>query len=186
MERKRIGAIEGDVILTGGLLVGIYLFVAKPLMNMFGSSADDEAKVKEVDLLSPTDSPFSSGFGAYRDLYQWASPQQETQFYVDIKNQYDDSLIQSGHQYDIARDGETVNDAFGFWHNARVDDVMAVFKSLQRQTDVSEISAYLMANYGKDLWTYLKDGYTFLPNLKNGLSDKNLAIIANYIENLPE
>lgn len=170
-----------------GVAAAAYLLVIKPLMDNFGGSAEDTNAVNEVDNYNPSESPFSFQFQPYKDLYNWPSDDAQWQFYQNIKNQYDDELLDKGsHIYLICYHSEIIWDAFGFWHNARIDNIFAVFNSLQYQTDVSEIAAYLWANHQTDLWYWLKFGYTFLPNIRNGLSDKNLAILIHKVENLPE
>jgi len=63
--------------------------------------------------------------------------------------------------------------------------IATIIKSLQYKTQVSYLSEYFQNKYGYEMFTYIKDGYRFFVDGATGLSDKDMAQIINYVNNLP-
>jgi hypothetical protein len=63
--------------------------------------------------------------------------------------------------------------------------IATIIKSLQYKSQISYLAEYFQKKYGYELFTYIKDGYSFFVNGATGLSDKDMAQIINYVNNLP-
>ena len=190
--RRRIGA-QGDEtedIIKYGLLLGAAaIFIIKPLLNTLGVTSEDAATVASVNTLDPTQNPFSYQFAPLAEENYWndqSDPEQQY-FQEDLVTygQQGDTLNPLAPTYNLIVNAEAINNAFGYFaYDA--DTVLSIFNSLQTQTDVAYIAAYLYFNYQKDLMTLLTNGrYAPIFGLTSGLSKTDLAIIINHVMSLP-
>jgi hypothetical protein len=180
---------DEDLMFKVALVAGAYFVIIKPILHKLGLDTDpeSEAAVNNMDTVSPEDNPFNVHFAPFQELHDNFRDTNMTVFYAALKDNCNDSLYPQGSYFaNLCYQSELIYDAFGFWHNAKIDDIMSVFGSLEHQTDVTEIAAYLLVNHDIDLWNWLKNGYTFMPNWRNGISDQNLNTIIKKVESLPE
>lgn len=63
--------------------------------------------------------------------------------------------------------------------------IATIIKSLQYKSQISYLSDYFQKKYGYELFTYIKDGYRFFVDGATGLSEKDMAQLINYVNNLP-
>lgn len=182
---------ETDIIVTGGVVAGIYFLVVKPLLADFGLDSDQQAAVNSILNLQPQQNPFSPLFQPFVDFYINSNTGVPVQAWVDqVKANYDalDSADQqtynfsSGGDIDIAKAAEIIYHSRGFAHN-NFEGVIQVFASVPSKETVAAISAYLLYNYNVDLWQFLRNGKWY--NI-SGMNAADITAIINRVMSLPD
>lgn len=186
---------EEEVVKTG-LYVGgayaVYLVAIKPLLAYFGASPEQAASINNVDVAIPADNPFNGQYQPFIDGFAAANPNSDLNDYlILIKGIYDDNggipnvgptdgLTNLGFEANCA---EAVYGSFK-WYKLAADfsTIMTVFDTVNSKVQVAAIAAYLQVNYGKDLWTFLKNG---APGSFRGMHASDLAVIADRVNSLP-
>lgn len=184
---KRIGDVEGDVMLTAGIVV-VGVIGIKYLLASFGSSAEDSATVANQHTVTPAQNPFNPSFQPFLD--NWNAYQQGntvadgmTTFYAEFQA---GTLPAGTDSFQIATWADTLKSALSVW-NWTVDTnaVFSVFSQMVSQIQCANLAAYVSYNFNKDLLTWLHYGGSPVPWVPNGLSDSQVAIIVNQINALP-
>jgi hypothetical protein len=182
------------LLLYAGLGIGGYFLVLKPLLKKIGIDPGADAQVTTVDQQAPDTNPFNmnSQYGSVQQNPSLYTPA----YFINIRTimTNPDGLglnLLSDWDKALYTDSEAVYNAFyGFWNQAFGSDfqaVLGVFNSLTHKGSVSDIDAYLQANYNISLWPLLKNGHALLTNaINNGLSNTNLAQIVQIVDNLPD
>jgi hypothetical protein len=178
-----------DLIMKGGLIVAAYLVIVKPLVGMFGANDDEKQDVKEIDETSPSDNPFSAQYSPMLTKYQnqFNSIGGESAWFKALKYEYDntDNHVYDGTNADIAIMAEIIDAAMGMFI---VDNekILAVFSTVKDKVDVSLIAGYLLYNYDKDLWNFLRTGRQLFSFIDAGMPISKLALIKNRVDSLPD
>lgn len=188
-------------LLTVGVIYAGYLIIIKPLTSLFGASPEEKAAIDSVENTTPVDNPFNSQYQPFIDYFNNfgsngydAGGNPVTYSLNDynklLKQQYDtlDPVpaldLTSGNAINIAIAAEAIYSAFGFFHfMGNRDLVNAVFGSFTSKAQVAAVDAYLKANYGTDLWTFLKNG---AGGSFRGMGAADLAAIVNKVNALPD
>lgn len=188
MANGRVGDIEGDVVLVGGLVLGFFL-VAKPLLDQFGADPADVATINTQKTAQPSANcfsyqftPFVQNFNAHPSYNDDGSVMTMQQFFQVVKanNDAGQPLLIDG-SINIAQLGENLRSALSAWVVATDStEVFAVFANFYNQTQVASLAAYLAFNYNQDLLTALT-GSLF----KTGLSTSDLALLIREMSALP-
>lgn len=63
--------------------------------------------------------------------------------------------------------------------------IATIIKTLRYKSQVSYLADYFQQKYGYEMYTFIKDGYRFFVDGATGLSDKDMAQLINYVNNLP-
>lgn len=181
---------EEDVIIPIGIGLAAYFLVLKPVLKEFGIDPEAQAAVTDVDNTQPTDNPFNMNFAGgsiAKGGFQYPAT------FTSLKSRYnshDPTLL--ANEQNFVQLCEQVHDAFAAFPNptfgANFQAVLSVFNSLADQGIVSDMDAYMQANYQLSLWSLLKNGFPFLPFLPftNGLSTNQLAQIVTIVNALPQ
>lgn len=181
--RKKIGEIDGDLILVGGLVLGGFLLL-KPIVDKLSGNSEDDKTVTDVTTLPAEQNPFSINY--QYSLYGMAPSAYGQAFYQNLQQTVFNTpgINQTSGIYNIATQAEILENAFSaFWETD--SDVQAVFDNLGSKADVSNIAAYLYFVHGEDLYNLLLNGKGFIPFLNRGLSTSSMAKIINQVNSLP-
>lgn len=183
-------------VLLWGSVIGIgYFFVVKPLLNSIGVNPEDKADVDAQKLLPSGQNAFSPQFQPAISLFN-ANPSYDEndniltmqQYYQAVKQLYDsnDSTLDASSKqivevaegiYSVLHPG--LSAAITHW-TTDGPAIIALINQLSNQTQLSEVSAYYLANFGEDLLSALT-GSLF----QQGLTETDLATVIRYINNLP-
>lgn len=130
-EQRNILSENAPLILIGGLGIGAYVFIIKPLLETLGlkDSSEDKAYAKEKIKLDKTafDPKFINNAPKGSGMFNAATGKALAQKLYDAK---------------------------GFF-NDNEDKVFGVFKQCKAKSDVSTIAYYFNSLYSKDLHSYL-------------------------------
>jgi hypothetical protein len=177
------------LLLYAGLGTAGYFFVVKPLLKKLGIDPADQDAVDAQNALSPVDNPFST-------QYSGNSKKDDT-YWINVKQLWDEnphntnSAVSSYDQF-VAFSGEGLNDQFDksgiFWPDyQKVQSFLTLTGSKQ---GLSDVSSFMKANYGVDLWSLLSNGYKvpllgeIFPALNTGLSVSDLHKILVWVNNM--
>lgn len=193
---RKIGNTDDtiELVIIGGIAVGGYLFVIKPLMNAFSSvTPAQQALLDSVTNTPPNSSPFNYQYGDIANDYNGFSGTYSSNqdLFTNIKSVYD-NFVSQGQNPSIGSDdyenayvwGEALNNAFK-WYYVDVNAVLQTFAQFQNKTDVANTAAYLYYNYGKDLVTLVTHGVGPLPQIFNGIPLSNWLTIIQNVNSLP-
>lgn len=176
MKRRRIGEIDPateEVLIAGGLVVGAYLFVIRPIMGSLGLTGEDSQSLTDLANTSPGDNPFSIYFDNLQQL--------DTSWAQQTAAQYDADPHQVLCSYIL--DAEKIRGSFG-WLIIDENTVRSVFSAIPSQDYVSRMAQYLYYGRGVDLWTLMENGQSWVP-FSRGLYDKELADILRLVKSVP-
>ncbi len=181
-----------DIVVKLAIAYGGYLLIAKPLLAYIGASPEEAAAIQNIDNTAPAANPFSFQYAPLQKYFNnWRLQSTPDQFMHDLKLAYDNGEFSDYYTFtsgtidgDIAVAAESIYNAFGFFKFiADFDAVLGVFNTVNSKAQVAAIDAYLRYNYGRDLWTFLKDGA--LGSFR-GLKPGQLSDIANRVNSLPD
>ena len=151
-EQRNILAENAPLILIGGLGIGAYVFVIKPLLESLGlkDSAEDKAYTKKEKQLNLTafDPKFLNAVPKVSGIFNAATGK---------------ALA------------EKLYDAHGLF-NDNEDKVYGVFKQCKAKSDVSTIAYYFNCMYSKDLHSYLD----FLDQAEKTKIQDIIEVLPNY------
>ena len=209
MPRKKIGSGDIDVLLIGGLAVGAYFFVIKPLLGGLGLSTDPTISAEQQ--LAGTANPFNYQFQPFVDFYNNNVPQIVTGgggnfitnlFYPAQTGLISNPTVQQFFQYLKANPGAA--SPWGYIdtadYSARSESLynalsvsainplstsdqvaaLSALSGLSNQLQVAFIANYFWWNFQTDLLTFLNGSI-----VKSGLTSSNLVEIINYVNSLP-
>jgi hypothetical protein len=184
--QKKIGSIEEDVILIGGLGVAA-VFGIKYILASFGASDDEKNKVQDQANTTPAQNPFSPSFQPF--LNYWSINQTPGISVQDGMQQFYALYQQgtaSGEAFQIAQWADTLSSALSVWNwKTDVNAVFSVFNQMISQTQCAALAAYVSYNFNKDLLQWLHYGGSAIPWFPNGLSISQVAIIVSEVNSLP-
>lgn len=179
---------EEDILLGAAALAGLYFIVVKPILGELGLSADQKEAIDSVNNTAPANNPFSPLFQPFIDEFGQYSPIPEQ--VKALKAMYDSQGWGSQpidptniNPDESAKKAEALWSAFSFFtFKENYDLVSQVFATINDQIEVATVSAYLLYNYGMDLWAFIKNGrwYNF-----SGIPKDEIVQIVNYVKNLP-
>lgn len=189
MARKRMGAVDEDLII-GGLLIGAgYFFIVRPLINNFGTDPADTATVTDQQAVDAVENPFNPQFAPF--VVDWNANQPAgldvATGMQQVKQLGDSGQLTAGSQaYMTYTWGEQMISALSVWNwQADTQTVISIFNQMATQIQVAALAAYLSYNHGKDLLTWLHYGGAGIPWIPNGLPESQVATIVKEVNNLP-
>lgn len=203
---------DEELLFKIALAAAAYVVVVKPLLKTIGLDPADTNLVDSTQTQASPGNPFSPLF---IPAVQWVTAksggQSPSTYYANMKSAYEQSastglqttfefvmplyswLLPSfttptgltGDYYnDVPILAEAVKGSMGAWVE-NTDRIKWVFSQVTSQIEVSMIAAYLSYNYGKDLLTYIRDGFLSFSWLKGGIGDANIAAIIQHVNTLP-
>lgn len=188
-----------DLVFKIGAAVGIYLLVAKPILDELGLADNDE--VKYIEGLPPSQNPFSVMFGADGndgEQLPLLSPDYIQQM-LDYcaPNCSPDGIGENACPVVVPTNGnvcnmyyvaKTIYDSFSFLTDVDAGAVVAAFDNVLNKSDVAQIAGVFNYVYGQDLWNYIKRGYRVFGFFGSGggLPSAVITQIVKRIQSLPD
>jgi len=180
-----------EKLITNGLLIGaLVIFVVKPVLNTLGVSDEDRQKVADQGATTPAENPFSPNFNPFLQYWQNSQPaglsvaDGMAQIYEGFEA---GTLDRNSQAFLIASWADTLDSALSVWNwSVDTNAVFSVFNQMTSQTQCAALAAYVGYVYGKDLFHWLHYGGSAIPFIPNGLSESQVAIIIDEVNNLPE
>lgn len=179
-----------DIGTKVALALGAYVLVVQPLLKTFGVDPASTAEVNAVDTASPQNNPFSMQYLGGSTVTQGLTAQDFITAKSEVDSGMDYNTMTKGGLYNIVQWGEAIYNAFGLPYSlvnqANFPAVVAVFSQFQNTADVSDVDAFLQANYQVSLWNGLKDGHKWAMvfPFSNGLNDTQLAQLVGIVKAL--
>lgn len=186
--RKKIGDVEGDVLVTGAVVV-VGVFAIKSLISNFGTDPANKQLVEDQAATTPAQNPFSPNFQPYLDF--WAANQPSGLSVSDgmwqLNQMANDGTLQPGSEgYNTVNWFGTIQDALSVWNwTSDVNAVMSVFNQMTSQLQCAALAAYASYVDDKDLLHWLHYGGSPIPFVPNGLSTDQVAEIVRLVNALP-
>lgn len=187
--QKKIGAIEDDVLLIGGMAIGGILLV-KYIGATFGTDPANQQKYDAKESIAPASNPFNPNFQPFLDYWQLNQPAGLTVLdgMLQIEQLGDSDGLDPGSQAQLTYQwAKTLESALSVW-NWRVDTnaVLSVFNQMSTQVQCAALAAYVTYVLNKDLLHWLHYGGSAIPFIPNGLSVDQIAIIINQVDAMPQ
>jgi hypothetical protein len=181
------GSIIGDetekIIVAGGLAVGAYLFIVKPILAKLG--LEDNQDKKDIEALDPSQNPFSIHF----DPGDGTVTDDEVLAAGEAVNENPADFFVSGDNYNMAvYIAQKVYDSMNL-NGVDNDAIIAAFQEIQSKKDVSAMAVYFELQWQADLWDYLTKGWRVLGGLfgsQGGVNSDTLTRIVDYVKQLPD
>lgn len=161
----KISEKSQDFLIKISVFIILYLIFAKPVFNWLGITKSQADRQRKKVFQDP-DTPFK---GKLVTMYYKMPGNSKTKTFTGARSN------------ELAAITMKIYNCFGTWGDNE-NGCAAAFYELKTKCEVSYV-AYLFENYiGKDLLSYLQHGKDILP--QNGLSDYDVSIIINYVNNL--
>lgn len=152
-----------NLIIGAGVLAVAYFGIIRPITNKLGLTDDEKAK-KEKELIE----------------YANNNPGWNPNYYKQFPNSKYRTVMIMTPATAKAR-AKLIYDAWSFWGDNE-DQIYSVFRTLKSQVQLSQLCATYAANYNQDLLRRLQNPWYYR---KDGLDEKEFAIIANIVQKLP-
>lgn len=188
--RRKIGGIEEDVLITGGLVVGGYLLL-KGVLPKFGVSDADREQLDEQQTTAPVENIFkpeyrwSDGGDWLTQNIPWNQFETSDDYIVSAYRSYIDGQLSPDNQiYSTVQIYMELQHALiGKIFDGDQSDIITALNRITNKWQVSVISYFFMLINGVDLWDYLRNG-SFI--MIYGLNGADLAAAVRRLNNLPD
>lgn len=189
---KKIGGIEEDVIMTGGLLLGGYLLFKNIMPDFFpnlGISDSDRQNLDQQQTAPPANNLFNPGNELSANWavqnYDWSHFDNSTDYiqsaYNDFKhgNMSPDSPIYKTFQiyYNLFKA------LVGHWISGDQAAIISALNSITNKWQVGIIAEMFADINGLDFWTQLRNGNF---TMSYGLNGTDLSAAITRLNNLPD
>jgi hypothetical protein len=184
--RKKVGAIEDDVLILAGLGIGGYLLYQK----IFAPPSQQDTNTVTALATTPTqNNPFNYQYKY--GLYAKDPSTYNQQWWYNLVVQYTGMVNANQNPagvsgvYNYVTWGGIIYNAFGVF-TIDLNAIESVIQAVHSQADISNIAAYLFFIDNIDLYALLSQGTGAGITIRSGLSTSDLATVINSVNNLPE